>query len=341
MFLCELTNPLEVRCTKTTIKEQVHCMHYMHLVLLGVFKRLLTIWTGDWSKKHFKHKLGTWERAKLERRIHRIRLSYPEEFHRIPTTFKCTGKLKANELRTLLLYTGPVIFKGVLSKEKYEHFIYLHLAIRILCSSTLCIKYSQLARECLQHFAYRFGAIYGNNHLIYNVHSLIHLVDDCEIHGPLDSVSAFPFETYLGSMKMLVRSLNKVLAQIVRRISELKKVSEYNQVLKPSIFNQHSKSNDLFTSLKPNTRSNSFYLCKNGAVVKVVAFSASEVKMFVAPRNFYSTPMKSTFLDIFRSSGMEGNIKGMPIEDVLLVAKCWVIPAGMTCCIVPLLHHNY
>ena len=115
---------------------------YMHLVLLGVFKRLLTIWTGDWSKKHFKHKLGTWERAKLERRIHRIRLSYPEEFQCIPTTFKCTGQLKANELRTLLLYTGPVIFKGVLSKEKYEHFIYLHLAIRILCSSTLYKKYS-------------------------------------------------------------------------------------------------------------------------------------------------------------------------------------------------------
>ena len=115
---------------------------YMHLVLLGVFKRLLTIWTGDWSKKHFKHKLGTWERAKLERRIHRIRLSYPEEFQCIPTTFKCTGQLKANELRTLLLYTGPVIFKGVLSKEKYEHFIYLHLAIRILCSSTLYKKKS-------------------------------------------------------------------------------------------------------------------------------------------------------------------------------------------------------
>ena len=142
---------------------------------------------------------------------------------------------------------------------------------------------------------------------------------------------------------MLVRSPNKVLAQIVRRISELEKVSEYNQVLKSSIFNQHSKSNDLFTNLKPNTRSNSFYLCKNGAVVKVVAFSASEVyvKMFVAPRNFYSTPMKSTFLDIFRSNGMEDNIKRMPIENILLVAKCWVIPAGMTCCIVPLLHHNY
>jgi hypothetical protein len=28
-------------------------LDYMHLVLLGVFKRLLTIWTGDWNKKHF------------------------------------------------------------------------------------------------------------------------------------------------------------------------------------------------------------------------------------------------------------------------------------------------
>ncbi|XP_045023694.1 uncharacterized protein LOC123468102 [Daphnia magna] len=57
-------------------------LDYMHLVLLGVFKRLLTIWTGHWSKKHFRHKLGTRESEQLEKRLRRIRLSYPEEFHR-------------------------------------------------------------------------------------------------------------------------------------------------------------------------------------------------------------------------------------------------------------------
>lgn len=137
----------------------------MHLVLLGVFKRLLRIWTGNCSKKHFKDRLGSWERFQLEKRLRRIRLSYPEEFNRIPTTLKYPKQVKANELRTILLYIGPVIFKGILSREKYNHFLYLHLAIRILCWSTLSNTYSNLTRDCLQYFAFQFGEIYGKNHL--------------------------------------------------------------------------------------------------------------------------------------------------------------------------------
>ncbi len=112
----------------------------MHLVLLGVLKRLLTIWTGCWGKKHFKHRLSTWEKFQLEQRLRGICLSYPEEFHRITTALKYPKQLKANELRKILLYSGPVISKGILSREKCTHFLYLHLAIRILCSTIRCLK---------------------------------------------------------------------------------------------------------------------------------------------------------------------------------------------------------
>jgi hypothetical protein len=65
LFLYELRG----KVSKTTTKEQAIVMfkyqhdsyfalHYMHLVLLGVFKRLLTIGTGECSKKNFKHKIG-------------------------------------------------------------------------------------------------------------------------------------------------------------------------------------------------------------------------------------------------------------------------------------------
>jgi hypothetical protein len=123
----------------------------MHLVLHGVFKRLLTTWTVHWSKKHIKDKLGLWEKKQLEKRLHRIRLSYPQEFHRVIVSFKYANTLKVVELRALLLYIGPVIFKGILPDEQYNHFLYLHLAIRILCSPTMCKTYSHVARQCLHH----------------------------------------------------------------------------------------------------------------------------------------------------------------------------------------------
>jgi hypothetical protein len=319
-------------------------LDYMHLVLLGVFKRLLMIWTGDWSKKHFQHRLGIREKFQLEKRLRRIRLSYPEEFHRITTTLKYPRQLKANELRTILLYTGPVVFKGILSRAKYIHFLYLHLAIRILCSSTLVKTYSNLARDCLQYFAFQFGEIYGKNHLIYNVHSLIHLVDDCELHGPLDSCSAFPFETFLGQMKMLVRSPNKVLAQIVKRISELEKVSEVETTIKKSIFNHDSPVASLRTlkhNVKPRTKKDSFYLCGDGMVVKIMGFSNTRVsfKPFILQGNYFSEPIYSKNLDIIKSNGMEAQEKCVHIDDLLLMSKCWVIPTTRGCCIVPLLHH--
>jgi hypothetical protein len=52
---------------------------------------------------------------------------------------------------------------------------------------------------------------------------MAHLIDFC---------SAFPYETFWGHVKMLVRSPNKVLTQIVKRISELEKVSKMETTIK-------------------------------------------------------------------------------------------------------------
>lgn len=106
----------------------------MHLVLMGVFKRLLRIWIGKWNSKWKRHQLNNNAIAEIDRRLARIRFSYPSEFHRIPLSIKHANLWKAVELRSLLLYTGPVVFRGILSKRRYKHFLRLHLAIRMLVS---------------------------------------------------------------------------------------------------------------------------------------------------------------------------------------------------------------
>jgi hypothetical protein len=179
----------------------------MHLVLLGIFIRLLMIWTGDWSKKHFQHWLGIREKFQLKKKLRRIRLSYPEEFHRITITLKYPKHLKANELRAIIHYIGPVVFKGILSK--YIHFcIYIWQFIFSfrLPRPKPTLTWPEIVCKL---FAFQFGEIFGKNHVIYNVHSLIYLVDDCELHGPLDSCSAFSFESFLYARKI------SVLAEIV------------------------------------------------------------------------------------------------------------------------------
>jgi hypothetical protein len=59
--------------------------------------------------------------------------------------------------------------------------------------------------------------------VVYNVHCLVHLVEDAQRYGSLDNVSGFPFENFLGSLIQLVRKPDWPLEQVVRRILERKK----------------------------------------------------------------------------------------------------------------------
>lgn len=75
-----------------------------------------------------------------------------------------------------------------------------------------------MANYLLVKFVVNFRKIYGAKHLVYNVHNLIHLSNECDRHGPLDKWSAFKFENYLGHIKKLTRNGNKPLQQLVNRL---------------------------------------------------------------------------------------------------------------------------
>ncbi|KAM7303428.1 hypothetical protein ISCGN_013386 [Ixodes scapularis] len=75
----------------------------------------------------------------------------------------------------------------------------------------------QSAQKLLKYFAQEFGKLYGEMQLVYNVHTLSHLAEQCLDHGALGTFSAFPFESYLGKIKKL-RSSSKPLSQLSRRI---------------------------------------------------------------------------------------------------------------------------
>lgn len=121
-----------------------------------------------------------------------------------------------------LLYLGPIVLKTLLPTALYENFLLLHAAVTILCSNELIHKLgTPLAKELLRMFINHSKTVYGSKFLIYNVHMMSHITDDVELFGALDTFSAFPFENYLQHIKQLVRSPNKPLAQIVKRLKEI------------------------------------------------------------------------------------------------------------------------
>lgn len=97
----------------------------------------------------------------------------------------------------------------------------LSIIISYICNPKSTLGQVDFAGKMLLSFVSKFSTLYGRFHIVYNVHSLIHLANDVKVHGSLDSFSCFGFENYLGKIKRLLRNSRLPLSQIRRRLSEI------------------------------------------------------------------------------------------------------------------------
>ncbi|XP_058826044.1 uncharacterized protein LOC131685986 isoform X1 [Topomyia yanbarensis] len=191
---------------------------YMHNVLLGVFKYILLFWVDTKNKPY---SLSDRQKHEINRRISLIKTQLPYEFSRRPRPLEEIKKYKATEFRLLLLYTGPLLFMQVVEHRFYVHFLLLHAAIRILCHPTDCINKNALATDYLNRFVEDYKMLYGTGYVVYNIHLLSHLAQECLIYRePLDNFSAFPFEEYLHKITKMTKKAPYPLEQLKNRLME-------------------------------------------------------------------------------------------------------------------------
>lgn len=196
-------------------------LDYMHLVCLGVMKKMLLLWLNGYQTS----RLNGRKIAELSDMLIAMSKWVPKEFSRKPRSLHELNHWKATELREFVLYLGPVVLLNILPADNLLHFNALNCAIRILCHPIDCFRNNQYSRDLLIQFVETFKQLYGEDTIIYNVHSLIHINEDVLMFGPLDNFSAFPFENYMQSIKKLLRKADKPLQQLYNRISE-----NYNEV---------------------------------------------------------------------------------------------------------------
>lgn len=193
---------------------------YMHLVCLGVMKKLFSAWVcGKYSRQS---KLPARSISIMSSRLEELKVYCPSDFARRPKSLDMCTKYKATEFRQFLLYTGPVVAYGILDHQLYTHFLLLHAAIRILVSASPSEAYLKFAELALKIFVNRCEDFYGATFYSYNVHGLIHLTDDVRQFGPLDSFSAFFYENNMKIFRKYCRKPNFPLQQISKRITEMK-----------------------------------------------------------------------------------------------------------------------
>lgn len=165
-------------------------LDYLHVVCLGVVKKLVNLWmSGDTRSLMPKRTID-----QISEWLINISTSQPSCFQRKERPLSDFGYFKGSELRTFLLYAGPVALKDNIPHNMYENFLMLHTAITILCDTEKYENVASLAQDLLVRFVENFAEIYGDQHIVYNVHTLIHIVADCQMYGNLNNFNAFPFE---------------------------------------------------------------------------------------------------------------------------------------------------
>lgn len=136
-------------------------LDYMHLICLEVVKKLITLW----MKGPLSVRLGIRYINKVSHRLLLLRNTTPNDFVRKPRSIKDVKQWKAIEFRNFLLYTGPIVFRYILKKDIYIHFLTLHVAITILIRSDLCKELINFAEALLDYFVASFEILYSKQYV--------------------------------------------------------------------------------------------------------------------------------------------------------------------------------
>jgi hypothetical protein len=333
-------------------------LDYMHLVCLGVVRRTIL----QWLKGPLNCRLSGALVNKISDNLKSLRRHLPKEFCRKPRSLSEVHQWKATEFRQFLLYTGLVVLSGLLPTNMYNNFKLLTVSLSILLSPTMCTNSDNCdyVQKLLELFITDYAKIYGEKSLVYNIHSLIHLPDDAMRYGALDNISAFPYETYLGKLKKLVRRPQNPVAQIVRRFGE---VHHESCNIKSSGISQHLKKRHSSGPLPSDTgftvsgqykeclRDGALLSCKRGdncylvdgnvSLIRNICASPSGVvyvvcERFRSVRSFFTTPLDSAVLGMLLVSQPQGKLKMVEISHVQ--TKHVLLPVQDASVAVPLIH---
>jgi len=315
-------------------------LDYMHLVCLGAIKRLIRIWVDNGP---VQCRLKYSQAEIISQRLKKVVKNIPSEFSRKPRPIKIFKFWKATEFRLFLLYLGPVVLRGILPHNLYDHFLVLHSAIYILASDLQRnTDWVQYADKLMHNFVEHIQVLYSKECLVYNIHNLLHLSNDVRNFGELDHFSSFPFENYMNQIKRLVRAPSNPLQQVAKRLLE-HDVNNYeiNKLPKHSLRNRAQRSKrgvitsifiDKLNCIVGTSSSDSCFVTTSGNVIIIKSIKSSPQKgefelsceMFKTVKDLYSFPLASRKIGITIIDVTKG--RSCLISTEKLHKKCILLP---------------
>ncbi|XP_065892467.1 uncharacterized protein [Dysidea avara] len=192
---------------------------YMHCVLLGITKLLLSLW---FSSEHSRDQFYIGRSAsRVDKRLEEIQP--PSCITRKPRSISKHMKyFKASEFKSFLLYYSLPLLSGILPQQYWDHHALLVIAIYNLLQHSVSPHQLDLCQTLLTKHCYQFSRLYSERYMTANVHLLLHLPDNVRQLGPLWAYSCFSFEGQNGILKNLVHGTQQVDKQIISTYSYIR-----------------------------------------------------------------------------------------------------------------------
>lgn len=248
-------------------------------------------------------------------------------FARKPRSLDEFKHFKATGFRQFLLYGGVVLLKQFLDEEAYVHFLRLSLAYRIV-SSDMFTDSLDAAQMMFEDFVWEYKKHYPQGGMGFNVHGLLHIVDDVKMYGTVDNYSAYKFENYIQILGNIIRSPSMMLQQLYNRMQE----NEFMGI---------RTTQPTFNLLKIKKKSACLLKdMKTYVYVTEVTNNIITVQPFLSLKDFFTNPVPSSDLFIVQTGKDEmGSSWGPSFEinksDIQCI--CYLLPYLTDYVLLPLL----
>lgn len=216
----------------------------MHNLLLGTPKRMFNDWVDD----------GDLTREDLRRMKHIAEgLVLPIDFDMISPDRIAGGLsgLKAAEWKSWVLIYSPFLLQNHLDDKKFQHWMKLVSACRILLKPSITFDEVNSAHSYLVEFCKEYETIYGSNKVTPNIHAHCHIKECILNYGGVYSTWLFGFERYNGILGSIATNRKGAFERtFTKRFLEQTSASDYiNTFITPHI---NDDQNDFLLGLGNN-----------------------------------------------------------------------------------------
>lgn len=174
-------------------------LDYKLIICNGVMKSLMNLWKNG----ELEYRLNSKVQKKINCDLAAMAQFCPRELSQRQLSLENVTNWSASDWKEFLLYYSPIVLKSRMKQNNYVHFLYFHLAMRILISTEPAQfdTQSYMFGLLINTFFVDFKILYSNEKIDYNMHSLLHFEENLRMLKSFKKLNGFVYEEQISMIE--------------------------------------------------------------------------------------------------------------------------------------------